>query len=98
MAVELAGDRATIVTAGTAHAPAQGFLPDKVMDKELTIRGVRGRYRRALRPAIHLIESGRYPLERLCTHTFALDETEQALRTLGGEGEPGAIHISVMVE
>jgi threonine dehydrogenase-like Zn-dependent dehydrogenase len=94
-AVRLAGDHATIVTVGSTHGPAAGFLPDQVWRKELTIRGVRGRSRRAVRPAIRLIEGGAYPLAALATHTYPLAQTERALQTLGGEGDPGAIHISV---
>src|SRR5262249_40563735 len=60
VALELAGDRATIVAAGTAHRAAPSFPPDKLVEKELTIRGVRGRYGRAIRAAVGVIESGRY--------------------------------------
>jgi threonine dehydrogenase-like Zn-dependent dehydrogenase len=95
-ALDLAGDRGTIVVVGTAHRPASGFVPDKIMNKELTIKGVRGRYGRSIRAAIPIIESGRYPLEKLCTHSFSIEQTEQALQTLGREGDPGAIHISVV--
>jgi threonine dehydrogenase-like Zn-dependent dehydrogenase len=95
-ALDLASDRGTIVVVGTTHGPARNFLPDTIMNKELTIRGVRGRYGRSIRAAIQLIESARYPLANLCTHSYPIEETEQALKTLGREGAPGAIHISVV--
>jgi threonine dehydrogenase-like Zn-dependent dehydrogenase len=46
--------------------------------------------------AIALIESRRFPLEKMHTHTFGLDEAELAIQTLGGD-VPGesAIHVSV---
>ena len=31
----------------------------------------------------------------MCTHVFPLAETDRALHTVGGEGEPGAIHVAV---
>jgi hypothetical protein len=31
----------------------------------------------------------------MCTHTFGLDQLEDALSTVGGEGQPGAIHVCV---
>lgn len=96
MAVDLAGAMATVVVAGTAHAPAQDFMPDKIMAKELTLKGVRGRYADAIKPAIALIESGKYPLHKLSTHTFPIEATEQAIKTVGGQGEADAIHVSVI--
>ena len=39
---------------------------------------------RTLGRAIKLIESGRYPIEKMVTHTFSLDEAEKAVRTTGG--------------
>ena len=32
----------------------------------------------------------------MATHRFALADTDLAIRTLGGEGAPGAIHVTVM--
>ena len=37
------------------------------------------------RSAIRLIESGRYPIERMHTHNFSLREAELAIRTLARE-------------
>jgi threonine dehydrogenase-like Zn-dependent dehydrogenase len=95
-AVLLAADRGTIVLAGNSYGPLTNFEGDLVIDKELTITGVRGRYGRALEAGIRLIESGRYPLELLTTHAYSIEDTERALLTLGGEGDPGAIHVSVL--
>jgi threonine dehydrogenase-like Zn-dependent dehydrogenase len=44
---------------------------EKVLMKTITIRGVRGRHREDVKAALRIIESGRYPLERLCTHVMA---------------------------
>jgi threonine dehydrogenase-like Zn-dependent dehydrogenase len=49
-----------------------------------------------MKKAIKLLESGKYPLEKLATHHFTLDQTEQAIQTVGGEGERGSIHVSVL--
>ena len=51
---------------------------------------------RAYAPAVRLIESGRYPLEKMHTHTLPLEKAEHAIRILAGE-VPGeeAIHIAL---
>jgi hypothetical protein len=45
--------------------------------------------------ALGIIAGGKYALDGMCTHVFALGEVDQALHTVGGEGEPGAIHVAV---
>jgi len=95
-AVQLAKIGGTIVVAGEAHGFATGFDPDQIFLKELTIKGVRGRTAREMKRAIKLLESGKYPLKKLATHHFTLDQVERAIQTVGGEGEPDAIHVSVL--
>jgi threonine dehydrogenase-like Zn-dependent dehydrogenase len=95
-AAQLATIGGTIVVAGEAHGLAANFEPDLLFLKELTVKGVRGRTSREIKKGIALLESGRYPLHKLATHTFTLDETEKAIQTVGGQGDPGAIHVSVL--
>jgi threonine dehydrogenase-like Zn-dependent dehydrogenase len=97
-AMTLAKMGGTIVVAGEAHTRAPDFEPDLIFMKELTIKGVRGRTAREMKKAIRLLESGKYPLEKLATHHFNLNDVEKAIRTVGGEGDPGAIHVSVLPE
>jgi threonine dehydrogenase-like Zn-dependent dehydrogenase len=69
---------------------------DLIINRALTIRGAFGVDARGMADAIALIESRRFPLEKMHTHTFGLDEAELAIKTLGGD-VPGeqAIHVSV---
>jgi threonine dehydrogenase-like Zn-dependent dehydrogenase len=69
---------------------------DVVINRALTIRGAFGVDARGMADAIALIESRRFPLEKMHTHTFGLDDAALAIETLGGE-VPGesAIHVSV---
>jgi threonine dehydrogenase-like Zn-dependent dehydrogenase len=71
------------------------FDSDLLFRKNLTLKGMRGHSYQAVEMAMQIIASGRYPLEKLCTHVFALDEVLGALTTVGGEGQPGAIHVCV---
>jgi threonine dehydrogenase-like Zn-dependent dehydrogenase len=59
------------------------------------VRGVRAVDYRSFQRAIALLESGSVPVERLHTHAFALEQAEQAVRTLAGELEPGAISVTI---
>ncbi|HXQ52214.1 MAG TPA: zinc-binding dehydrogenase [Stellaceae bacterium] len=95
-AVDLATMGGTIVVAGEAHGFATDFDPDQIFMKELTIRGVRGRTAREMKKAVALLESGKYNLEKLATHHFNLNQVERAIQTVGGEGDRGAIHVSVL--
>lgn len=82
LAFELAGDRATIVQVGYGGAAGDAGLrklAETLVTRRITLRGVLGRPAAAVPPALRLIESGRYPLERMCTGTFAIEHTEQAL-------------------
>ena len=74
-----------------------GFFNDRVVAKDLTIRGVFGVDFHAYAPAVKLIESGKYPLEKMHTHTLPLEEAERALQILARE-VPGedAIHIALV--
>ncbi|HXW43491.1 MAG TPA: zinc-binding dehydrogenase [Streptosporangiaceae bacterium] len=69
---------------------------DLIINRALTVRGAFGVDARGMADAIALIESRRFPLEKMHTHTFGLQDAELAIQTLGGD-IPGqsAIHVSV---
>jgi threonine dehydrogenase-like Zn-dependent dehydrogenase len=95
-AMELCKIRGTIVMAGGAGRPAEGCYSELLSRKELTMKGVRGRTDVDLKKAIRLVESRRHPLHLMATHKFSIDDTDLALRTIGGEGVPNPIHVSVL--
>jgi threonine dehydrogenase-like Zn-dependent dehydrogenase len=97
-AIDLARRGGTIVLAGMkGQRPVENFYNDRIVGKELTIKGVFGVDFQAYEPAVRLIESGRYPLEKMHTHTLPLEEAERALQILARE-VPGenAIHIALV--
>lgn len=96
LALELARKLGVVILAGQKHSPVPSFDSMSIYNKELTVRGVRGHDLRSVIPAIKLLESGRYPLEGMLTHLYSLEEVGRALSTIGGKGDPDAIHLSVI--
>ncbi|MDP3766713.1 MAG: zinc-binding dehydrogenase [Dehalococcoidia bacterium] len=97
-AIDVARRGGTVVLAGMkGQRPVEGFYNDRVVAKELTIQGVFGVDFHAYEPAIRLIESRKYPLEKMHTHTLPLEDAERALQILARE-VPGeeAIHIALV--
>jgi threonine dehydrogenase-like Zn-dependent dehydrogenase len=72
------------------------FPVKKLTEKAVTIRSARGHSYQACELAVRQLASGRFPLERLTTHTFGLSEVDRAIRTVGGEAEDGVIHVSLL--
>jgi threonine dehydrogenase-like Zn-dependent dehydrogenase len=76
----------TIVLAGVkGFKEIPGFISDKVVMKEITIQGAIGVTRSGYANAIALLEARKYPIEKMHTHNFALEEAETAIRTLARE-------------
>src|SRR5439155_637249 len=67
-----------------------------VARKGLRVKGVRGRDYQSVEEALRLIASRRYPLERIRTHEFQLEQADQALRVQGERTDPSAIHVTVV--
>ncbi len=85
-AVEAARPGGTIVIAGVKGSRTTVALDtDRVLFKELTIRGVYSQGRAAYEESLRLLAENRYGLERLHTHDFPLDRAAEAIMTLGGE-------------
>lgn len=76
----------TVVLAGVkGFKPIPDFISDKIVMKEITVRGAIGVTSTGYSAAIRLIESGRVPLEKMHTHDFDLRDAETAIRTLARE-------------
>ena len=65
------------------------FPLKKMTEKAITIKSARGHSYRSCELALEQLASGRFPLERLATHSFGLDEVDHAIRALAGETERG---------
>jgi threonine dehydrogenase-like Zn-dependent dehydrogenase len=95
-AVELLRKRGVLILAGKKHQAIPEFDSDRLIQRYVTIKGVRGHSYSSVELALELIASGKYPLGEMCTHQYSLSEVDDALRTTGGAGAPGAIHVTVL--
>ncbi|MGE5289234.1 MAG: zinc-dependent alcohol dehydrogenase [Micromonosporaceae bacterium] len=85
-----------IVLAGLKGGRPIEMNTDLIINKAVTVVGAYGVDSRAYGEAIRIIETGRFPLEKLHTHTFELADVARAVETLAGEipGEE-AVHVAV---
>jgi threonine dehydrogenase-like Zn-dependent dehydrogenase len=81
--VDFARAGGRIVLAGVkGFKPIPNFVSDKIVLKELTIKGAIGVTRSGYASAIRLLERRRHPVEMMHTHDFALEDAELAIKTL----------------
>jgi threonine dehydrogenase-like Zn-dependent dehydrogenase len=99
-AIDFARMGGCIVLAGVKGFKAiPNFVSDKVVMKELTIKGAIGVTRTGYASAIRLLEKRKYDVEMMHTHDFKLEDAELAIKTLARqiEGEE-SIHSCLIPE
>jgi threonine dehydrogenase-like Zn-dependent dehydrogenase len=95
-AIEIAVRGSRIVMVGLKGPRAvDGIMPDDIVHKEIVMRGVLSTPFSEFAPAISVLESRRYRLEDMHTHSFDVADAEKALRTLE-DSEDGAIHVAIV--
>jgi|SRR5579871_1844652 len=72
------------------------FHARDLLASRLTLRPCRGHSYQAVELALGWIASERFPLQCMATHRFALSDVDLAIRSVGGQGAPGAIHVTVL--
>ena len=86
----------TMVVQGEGNQVFPEFPIGRMTRKGITLKSARGHSYRAVELALHALASRRFPLEMMTTHRFGLSEVDYAIKSVGGQGAPGAIHVSVM--
>lgn len=89
---------------GTISTPGQygkdkevAVVMDKIIRKEINLHGCHAQSYHSNEAAIRIVESRKYPLEKLVTHKFKLEDAEKAVLTAGRE-IPGEDPIKVVIE
>jgi len=68
---------------------------NEIKKRYLTVRAPRGHSYHAVQTALDIIASGRWPIDKLCSHDFALENVHDAILATAGRGIEGAIHVTV---
>jgi alcohol dehydrogenase len=85
-ALDLVRKGGTIILPGIYGAGKSiPLILDKLVFKEVKIQGVLSQNVQSVLPAIKLAEARKYPVEKMVTHRFPLEEAEKAVRLVGGE-------------
>jgi threonine dehydrogenase-like Zn-dependent dehydrogenase len=87
---------ATMVIQSEGNATFPDFPIGRLTRKGMTLKSARGHSYRAVELALAHLAARRFPLELMTTHAFGLADVDQAIRSVGGEGAPDAIHVSVL--
>ena len=94
-AIELARKRGRVILGGQKRQKIPAFDSDRIIANFLTVKGMRGHSYESVELALQLIAGNRHNVTAMSTHTFTLEETDLALRSLVGEGVAGPIHMTI---
>jgi threonine dehydrogenase-like Zn-dependent dehydrogenase len=94
-AIQLARKKGRVILGGQKRRSIPEFDSDRIITKFLTVKGMRGHSYQAVELALGMIASNRHGVCELSTHSFALADTDLALRTLVGQGVEAAVHCTV---
>lgn len=72
------------------------FPLGKIANKYITVKAARGHNYPSCELALQQLASDRFPLDLITTHRFGLKDTDLAIKSVGGMGEEGVIHVSLL--
>ena len=95
-ALAVASKECTLVLAAAGDEPIDLTAVGERRRKDLTLKTAHGHSYESVSESIAYLTSGRYPeLLEIATHRFPLADVRLALDTAAGEGEPGAVHVTL---
>lgn len=90
-AIELSAKGAWLSLNGLGQSVPIG----EIKKRYLTVRAPRGHSYQSVQTALEIIGSGRWPIDKLCSHDFGLDRVHEAILGTAGREIDGAIHVTV---
>ncbi len=94
--LEAVRNQGTVVLAGLMGGNREvPVILDRIMQKEINVKGARSKGYQATSAALAIVESNKYPLERLVTAKYRLSDCEEALKKAAGQG--GARPLKVVI-
>lgn len=84
----------TLLIQGEGLAQFPNFPFGKLANKYITVKAARGHNFQSCELALKQLNSTRFPLDLITTHRFGLQDTDKAIRAVGGSGD--VIHVSLM--
>ncbi len=85
-----------MVVQGEGNQKFPDFPIGRLTRKGMTLKSARGHSYRSVEMGLQLLASRRFPLDLITTHRFGLNEVDYAIKSVGGQGAAGAIHVSVL--
>lgn len=66
-----------------------------IKKKYLTVRAPRGHSYKSIEIALQIVGSGKWPIDRVCSHDYGLEDVHTAIMATAGREVEGAIHVTV---
>lgn len=96
VAIDVATRKGATMVAQAPVAMFPEFPMAKFTRKYMTLKSARGHSYASVELGLQWIAARKFPLHLIQTHTFGLDKVDWAIKSTGGEGAEGAIHVTVV--
>ena len=94
--IQVTRKNGTILFAAATSATPADFQIGKLLAGRLTLQACRGHSYESVELGLRYLESGRFPLHLMAKHRFGLAQVDLTVRSVGGQGAPGAVHVMVL--
>lgn len=94
LGLELVRPLGRLVMAGVPHGQRANLALQKVPLKEITILGALGQLYSEVADAVKILNSRRYPIEKIVTHVFPMEKAEEGMKFFMSK-DPSCIRVAL---